>query len=68
MPKKKPLVIYFRVGQVERWSKSKRSYVWHDGYSEKPDGSMYPWLTKAEARETEARYDRRVEFKERNER
>jgi hypothetical protein len=33
------------MGLVERWSKSKRSYVWYEGYQQP---NCFPWMTRAE--------------------
>lgn len=39
----KPIIVYIRVGHVERG----RNYEWRDAYSE--NGNTYPWRTKREA-------------------
>jgi hypothetical protein len=50
-------VHYYKAGNVERFARSKRSYVWHDGYSQvlSPTSlGCQPWVTYREA-QTEAR-------------
>lgn len=44
------LIEYIYRGKVERWSPSKRSYVWHNGYSQNGEsgGVLYPWMTVRE--------------------
>lgn len=51
-------VTYVYRGRIERWSASRRSYVWRRGYSATGEsgGPLYPWSTKAECR-AEARRD-----------
>ena len=46
-----PRVEIRRVGQIEKWQPSKRSYRWVDGWAVVVDGKVnYPWLNKSEAR------------------
>ena len=51
-------------GQVERWSASRRSYGWAEGYSTTgPEGAVrYPWLTRDECRRDARRDDCRAVF------
>ena len=51
--KGKKKLVYKHRGSVERWSPSKRGYIWRDGYSEDgaSGGVLYPWNTKEECRQ-----------------
>lgn len=60
MPKKRPEVIYYFRGEIERG----RSYQWVDGWSRAGEngGVLYPWCTKREAQRAEAARGNRAVF------
>lgn len=41
------VIVYHKMGLVERWSPSKRQYVWCEGY-QRPN--CFPWMTRSECR------------------
>ncbi len=59
-------VTYFYRGMIERWSPSRRGYVWRRGYSAAGErgGVLYPWSTRAECREEARREGATAEFSE----
>lgn len=53
---KRPEMAYLYRGRIERWSASRRCYVWRAGFSaEGPSGPLYPWSTRNECQSEAAR-------------
>jgi len=63
-------IIYYYAGLIERPQKRKNrpaTYGWFEGYSLGKNGSIYPWVTKKEARKEARRMNKKAVFIESNE-
>ena len=66
MSKVKEELIFLYRGSIERWSPSRRNYVWYDGFSTEPE--TQPWSTRRECHAEARRRGRKAIFRYEKER